>query len=314
MRRILRTSVNPDIQQLYIKTSSKNIVTDDIIERATAGISEQYMLRNAAKKILVKENLQKIWSNFVELKEQGVIITCLTETCYKKTIKAWHEIVSRMPSNIVCFARRALILNLGNNSNLKRWNIRDSANCDLCNKLQTQLHVFSNCKVALEQQRYTWRHNSILMTIIHHLKVAVGADLRLFADCPNSGTTCTSTLFQTLRPYMVVDFKGSIYVIELTVPYETNCEKAKRRKKERYRHLRSELITPCHAFTVITLEVTTLGFVSKDIDNFRRLLRTLEMNDERIIKKCMEVSLRATFYIYCRRNKPWNNPDLLNFY
>jgi hypothetical protein len=128
------------------------------------------------------------------------------------------------------------------------------------------------------------------MTIIHHLKVAVGADLRLFADCPNSGTTCTSTLFQTLRPDMVVDIKGSIYVIELTVPYETNCEKAKRRKKERYRHLRSELITPCHAFTVITLEVTTLGFLSKDIDNFRRLLRTLEMNDERIIKKCISES------------------------
>jgi hypothetical protein len=152
------------------------------------------------------------------------------------------------------------------------------------------------------------------MTIIHHLKVAVGADLRLFADCPNSDTTCTSTLFRTLRPDIVVDFKGSVYVVELTVPYETNCTKAKRRKKERYRHLRSELITACYAFEVITLEVTTLGFVSKDIDRFRRLLRTLEMNDERIIKKCMEVALRATFYIYCRRNKPWNNPDLLNFY
>ena len=79
-------------------------------------------------------------------------------------------------------------------------------------------------------------------------------------------------------------------MIELTVPYETNCEKAKCRKKERYRHLRSELITPCHAFTVITLEVTTLGFLSKDIYNFRRLLRTLEMNDERIIKKCISES------------------------
>jgi hypothetical protein len=84
-----------------------------------------------------------------------------------------------------------------------------------------------------------------------------------------------------------VDFKGSsVYVVELTVPYETNCTKAKRRKKERYRHLRSELITTCHAFEVITLEVTTLGFVSKDIDRFRRLLRTLEMNDERIHEIC----------------------------
>ncbi len=49
------------------------------------------MLRNAA--ILLKENLQINWSNFVELKEQGVIITCLTETCYKtKLFRKWPAI------------------------------------------------------------------------------------------------------------------------------------------------------------------------------------------------------------------------------
>ena len=50
-------------------------------------LHEQYMLRNAAKKILVKENLQETWSNFVELKEQGAIITCLTETYVTKRVK-----------------------------------------------------------------------------------------------------------------------------------------------------------------------------------------------------------------------------------
>ena len=53
----------------------------------------------------------------------------------------------------------------------------------------------------------------------------------------------------------------------------------------------------CRRFEVITLEVTTLGFVSKDVARFRRFLRTFDLNDERIIKKCMEVALRATFYI-----------------
>ena len=47
-------------------------------------------------------------------------------------------------------------------------------------------------------------------------------------------------------------------MIELTVPYETNCKKAKRRKEERYKDLRSELITTCSTFEVITLEVTIL--------------------------------------------------------
>ena len=244
VRRILKTSVNPEIQQLYTKTSSQNIVTDDIIERAAAGISEQYELKNAAKKIVEKENIAKIWSNFVEMKEQCVIITAIMDCCYKMLIKLWHDIVCRMPSNIICFARRSLILSLGNNSNLRRWNIRDSAGCDLCQKMQTQLHVFSSRYTwrhgrytwRHEQGRYTWRHDWILLTIIHHFKAIANEDLRLFADCPNSGTMCSSTLFQTSRPDLVIDLKGSVCVVELTVPYETNCKKAKRRKEERYKH------------------------------------------------------------------------------
>ena len=70
----------------------------------------------------------------------------------------------------------------------------------------------------------------------------------------------------------------------------------------------------CSTFEVITLEVTTLGFMSKDINRFHRLLRILDLNEERIVKKCMEVALRATFYVYCGRNKPCNNPHLLSFY
>ena len=93
VRRILKNSVNPEIQQLYTKASSQNIVTDDIIERAAAGISEQYELKNAAKKIVEKENLAKIWSNFAEMKEQCVIITSITDCCYKMLIKLWHDIV-----------------------------------------------------------------------------------------------------------------------------------------------------------------------------------------------------------------------------
>ena len=45
----------------------------------------------------------------------------------------------------------------------------------------------------------------------------------------------------------------------------------------------------CDSLDVITLEVTTLGFVSKNVAKFRRLLKYLKVNDNRIIAKCMEV-------------------------
>jgi hypothetical protein len=59
----------------------------------------------------------------------------------------------------------------------------------------------------------------------------------------------------------------------------------------------------CESFQVITLEVTTLDFVSKNIAK-----SATNLSDNRIIAKCVEVARRATLYIYCRRNKLWNDP------
>ena len=56
----------------------------------------------------------------------------------------------------------------------------------------------------------------------------------------------------------------------------------------------------CESFQFITLEVTT----------HLRILQNPQINlsDNRIIAKSVEVALRATLYIYCRRNKLWNDP------
>ena len=32
---------------------------------------------------------------------------------------------------------------------------------------------------------------------------------------------------------------------------------------------------------------------------------------KRIIMKAMNISIRSSYYIFCRRNKPWTNPELL---
>ena len=74
-----------------------------------------------------------------------------------------------------------------------------------------------------------------------------------------------------LRPDITIRYKRDLYVIALTVPCETNCIIARRRKQEKYRVLRSQLLVPCDRFKVITLEVTTLGFITKSIRQFRRL-------------------------------------------
>jgi hypothetical protein len=72
-------------------------------------------------------------------------------------------------------------------------------------------------------------------------------------------------LILRFRPDITIRYKRDLYVIELTVPYETICIIARRRKQEKYRVLRSQLLAPCDRFKAITLEVTTLGFVTKSI-------------------------------------------------
>ena len=58
-----------------------------------------------------------------------------------------------------------------NPSNLRRWGKQKTADCPLCKwKNCTLQHILCGCKVALEQGRISWRHDSILMNIVRYIK------------------------------------------------------------------------------------------------------------------------------------------------
>jgi len=55
---------------------------------------------------------------------------------------------------------------------LQLWGIENSGLCQLCQNAKGTLHhILSNCLVALNSKRYTWRHDSVLL----HLKTALEA-------------------------------------------------------------------------------------------------------------------------------------------
>ena len=84
-------------------------------------------------------------------------------------LEDWNLLVNSLPLNIFNFCGKALIFSLNNNSNLARWKIRNSPNCDLCGKTQTQIHALNNCIGAINDGRYKWRHDSILKTILCYI-------------------------------------------------------------------------------------------------------------------------------------------------
>ena len=209
------------------------------------------------------------------------------------------------------FSRKALVFCLANKSNLFRWKKSDTNACTFCQKPETQLHVLSNCSIAANQNRYTWRHNSVLRTLSNYVMQLQQYGYKIFIDL--DGYSSPSSLFKSCRPDVVLLKDDEITVIELTVCFETNIEKSKQYKLEKYKHLENDLQKPIRSFTLITVEITTLGFYKKH-KSLVKLLKDYNINVSRCYKKMGECALRASYFIYTQRNKEWTNPLELLFY
>ena len=71
--------------------------------------------------------------------------------------------------------------------------------------VQTLLHILSYCSDALDQGRYTWRHNSVLNTIIKLVSPLLDPTYRLYSDlpgleAPHAGTIPSNVLGTNLKP------------------------------------------------------------------------------------------------------------------
>ena len=131
-----------------------------------------------------------------------------------------------MMKNIFIFVRQVLIFILPNNSNLCRWGNIEFASCILCtSNKQTQLHILCNCSVSVTEGRYTWRHDSILYTLLQYLCQLKNYGFNIYCDL--EGYCKTSELFSSFRPDTVLVKDDTIYILELTCCFETNTEKSR---------------------------------------------------------------------------------------
>ena len=316
VRRILKQSKNVEIQSLYKITSQNNIPSDALLNAAANNNSnppstnKQFISKTNKKFSSVTQT--SIWNKFMELNEQCILIKRLLLVCSPQTICVWQSLVKNLPTNIFCFCRKALIFCLPNKSNLLRWKLSQNDNCELCSKKQTQLHTLSNCSSALK--RCTWRHDSVLTCLIKNIEKYLNKKQKLFTDCPSLPYTNTSALFTNQRPDIAIQENNHITVIELTICFETNTKKSRDYKAQRYANLSDQLKLRNAKLSLVLLEFTTLGFIGKEsLTQTTRFLKSIGAPRDHIIYKCMETAIRASYFIFCRRNKSWQDPELLNF-
>ena len=197
--------------------------------------------------------------------------------------------------------------------NLSKWAISQSSACSFCLKTETLQHVVSSCTTYLEEGRYTWRHNSALLYLAKALTSL--SKCSLYADLPSFLSPSIITR-NSLGPDLVLVTDTSLYILELTVGFESNLQINSDRKKAKYHSFISDLTPTFSNITFINLSMSTLGLLGKSPDFLLLFLEDLKFDkasSKYRIKKIMNISIRCSYYIFCLRNKPWTDPALLEF-
>ena len=127
---------------------------------------------------------------------------------------------------------------------------------------QTLLHVMSGCEKHLHQGRYTWRHNSVLKALASFLlPKGIG---ELYVDLEGFRSPSEVTGDSKKPDMLIVRPDGTLYLVELTVCYETNMPKNAQIKSNRYETTIEHLKSSFTCVKFVNLVVSALGIFYKD--------------------------------------------------
>ena len=235
----------------------------------------------------------------------------------------WRSFLWDIPQGVLKFAINAGINTLPTLDNLKRWGKRVNDRCPFCGNIQTLLHVLSNCSVSLDQGRYTWRHDSVLLSIVSAVRDNLKDGFAFYSDLPgfqasHGGVIPPDILVTNLKPdlFIVHEASRSIVIVELTCPWDTNVERSHEYKQEKYSPLVADLARH-YRVRYYPVEVSVRGQVTKkNKARFKSFIYEC-CNDPRpvfrqLILHCSKLSLLSSFSIFSARKEPtWSSPGPL---
>ena len=141
-------------------------------------------------------------------------------------------------------------------------------------------------------------------------------DSCLYADLPGYKSPSIIT-GDTYRPDLLLSTSSRcLYIIELTVGFESNLQKNVERKKSKYKELISEQKEHFDSVKFVNLSISSLGVFAKECSTFLQMLDDLGFEKKHknyCIRKITTIAIRTTYYIFCCRKKEWSNPELLTF-
>lgn len=87
---------------------------------------------------------------------------------------SWNHLIGSRNTPLISWVLNASINSVCTPDMLKLWKYKSDASCVLCGHHQASLsHILSNCNTALQQKRYTWRHDSVLFALKAFLEIHI---------------------------------------------------------------------------------------------------------------------------------------------
>jgi hypothetical protein len=116
-----------------------------------------------------------------------------------------------------------------------------------------------------------------------------------------------------LRPDLLLTIENKIlYILELTVGFETNLKTNSDRKHEKYLTLITDQENIYDEVKFVNVSISSLGVFGESTNTLFDMLHDLKYDEQRIKyvkKKIIATCIRTSYYIFCRQNKDWNNPE-----
>ena len=301
LRNIMKKSRNHSIQDLWKSTSCHTNIQYDTY-KSTKDVLKDF--RSSQE--------DKLQHNLIS---QGFFFTCVDKYSLKSINSIWSTVQSKLPKNIFNFTVRYINNTLPTRKNMFRWSISQSPDCSFCLNPESLLHVVAGCQHYLD--RFTWRHDSVVNFIASSLQPIINNCSSLYADV-NGYPSPSVITGDSYRPDLLVHLQPNdcLYVIELTVGFESNLESNIIRKREKYKDLINNLKSDYRSVKFVNLSLSSLGVFSSQSSSFQDMMKEMNINDKHryyIIKKMINITIRASYYIFCCRNKTWDNPDLMKF-
>ena len=96
--------------------------------------------------------------------------------------------------------------------------------------------------------------------------------------------------------------------------FKSNIKINSDRKATKYHPLINHLHSSYSTVTFVNLSMSAIGILGTSSESFLSMLTDLQLDGKgkkNALLKTMNIAVRCTYYIFCRRNKSWTNPICL---